>query len=232
MLGRFLRSIVPVLATTLGVVAVAVLPPPAANAQTVPPDPWTLRDIDGAIVTLFPGYTDMLRQEQYGYSSANPVVSRITKSGQPVGTVVLPLWGHILTLPSGTSDAWKPTIQNDTGGSGVQNRGSFLRFGAGGQASTLAAAKLHGRLSKHLHQTAVYHRFLDSLSDWRIDRRRWRQPVDPGRQRRERVEHRFFSLETHGRQDLHQRRLRFFVWLVWLDEPNLFSKHADDHSRR
>ena len=94
-------------------------------------------DVDGAIVTLFPGYTDMLRQEQYGFSSAKPVISRITKSGQSVGTVMLPLWGHVLTLPSGASDAWRPTIQNDASGSGLQNRGTFLRFGAGSQGSML-----------------------------------------------------------------------------------------------
>ncbi len=135
--GKFLRSISLVLAIAAGVGTIAVSPPPAANAQTVLPSSWTPRDISGAIVTLFPGYSDMLRQEQYGFSSAHPVISRITESGQRVGTVILPLWGHVLTLPSGTRDAWRPSIQNDSSGSGVQNRGSFLRFGADSQGSML-----------------------------------------------------------------------------------------------
>ena len=135
MLGKAPRAPFLVLATMLGIGTLAALPLTAADTQTS--RVWTPRHISGAIVTLFPGYTDMLRQEHYGHSINNPVVTRVTESGQPVGTVILPQWGHVLTLPNGASDAGRPTIQNDSTGSGVQNRGSFLRFGAGSQASLL-----------------------------------------------------------------------------------------------
>src|ERR1700742_2634445 len=96
------------------------------------PYPWTPRDILGARVTLFPGYADMLRQEQFGNSSVNPIITRVTADNQPIGTVIFPQGGHVATVFSGYTDAYRPTLQSD-----VSGRNSFLRFGASSQGSAL-----------------------------------------------------------------------------------------------